>query len=270
MQTIVQDTKILYLGSKLKHIINSTEILWIYLLVFVLLIIVGYYVLLCFSILNIIGIGQLKQVEDTFTKDNQFTNKSNIHQNISWEQNGFPVAGNNGLGNQTNQFYNPFSLFIDDDDQTIYVADTENNRIMEWKFGATSGKMVAGTGNSGNETNQLNWPTSVIIDKEKTNLIICDMYNERIVQWSRQNAKNGQIIISNITCYALAIDNNGDLYVSDWKKHEVRRWKMNDTCGTLVAGEMGKKIASINSISLLPSSSMRIIQSMCQIETILV
>jgi hypothetical protein len=76
---IVQDTKILYLRSKLKQIINSTEMLWIYLLLFVLLIIVGYYVLLCFSILNIIGIGQLKQVEDTFTKDNPFTNKSKFN-----------------------------------------------------------------------------------------------------------------------------------------------------------------------------------------------
>jgi hypothetical protein len=66
MQTIIQDTKILYLGSKLKQIINSTEILWIYLLLFVLLIIVGYYVLLCFSILNTIDIGQFL-----------FTNKSN-------------------------------------------------------------------------------------------------------------------------------------------------------------------------------------------------
>jgi hypothetical protein len=83
MQTIIQDTKILYLGSKLKQIINSTEMLWIYLLLFVLLIIVGYYVLLCFSITNTIGIcqlkQQLKQVEDTFTKDNRFTNKSKFN-----------------------------------------------------------------------------------------------------------------------------------------------------------------------------------------------
>jgi tripartite motif-containing protein 71 len=111
---------------------------------------------------------------------------------------------------------------------------------MEWKFGAISGKMVAGTGQAGNETNQLNWPTSVVIDKEKNNLIICDMNNERISQWSRQNDKNGQIIISNITCYALAIDNNGDLYIADWKKNEVRRWKINDSYGTLVAGGNGE------------------------------
>jgi len=101
------------------------------------------------------------------------TVKSNIHQNISWDQNGFTVAGNNGVGNQTNQLSGPFSIAIDDD-QTIYVVDRENHRIMEWKFGATSGKIVAGTSGFGNETNQLNWPSSVIIDKERNNLIICD------------------------------------------------------------------------------------------------
>jgi len=83
MQKIVQDKKISNLGSKLKQIINLTEMLWVYLLLFILLIIVGYYVLLGFSITNIIGIcqlkQQLKQVEDTFTKDNRYTNKSKFN-----------------------------------------------------------------------------------------------------------------------------------------------------------------------------------------------
>src|SRR6185437_7593894 len=32
------------------------------------------------------------------------------------------------------------------------------------------------------------------------------------------------------------MDNNGDLYVSDFQKNEVRRWKIGETNGTIVAG----------------------------------
>ena len=34
-----------------------------------------------------------------------------------------------------------------------------------------------------------------------------------------------KIIVSNVECWGLAIDNHGDLYVPDRKKYEVRRWK---------------------------------------------
>ena len=88
--------------------------------------------------------------------------------------------------------------------------------------------------------NQLNCPVDVIVDKERNNLIICDKDNRRVMRWPRRNGTNGQIIISNVDCEGLAMDNNGDFYVSDGKKHEVRRWTMNDTCGTLVAGGNGK------------------------------
>ncbi|CAF4250535.1 unnamed protein product, partial [Rotaria sordida] len=80
--------------------------------------------------------------------------KSNIHKNISWEQNGFTVTGNNGVGNRINQLSDPFGISIDHD-QTIYVVDGENYRIMGWKLGVTSGKIVADNGDYGNETNQL-------------------------------------------------------------------------------------------------------------------
>ncbi len=60
-----------------------------------------------------------------------------------------------------------------DDDQTIYIADCVNHRIMKWKNGAINGQIVAG----GND--QLNLPTSVIIDKENDCFIICDKGNRK-------------------------------------------------------------------------------------------
>jgi sugar lactone lactonase YvrE len=86
---------------------------------------------------------------------------------------------------------------------------------------------------------QLNLPRDVIVDKKTNSLIIADQVNERVVRWSRQNHPNPQIIISNIHCCGLKMNNNGDLYVSDCEKNEVRRWKIGETNGTLVAGGNG-------------------------------
>jgi hypothetical protein len=62
---------------------------------------------------------------------------------------------------------------------------------------------------------QLNLPTDVIVDKKTNSLIIADYMNQRVVRWSRQNDPNPQIIISNIDCYGLTMNKNGDLYVVD-------------------------------------------------------
>ncbi|CAF5031049.1 unnamed protein product, partial [Rotaria socialis] len=44
----------------------------------------------------------------------------------------------------------------------------------------------------------------------------------------------------NITCWGLAMDEQRYLYVSDYVKHEVRRYQLGDQNGTLVAGGNGE------------------------------
>ncbi|CAF1676810.1 unnamed protein product, partial [Didymodactylos carnosus] len=75
-----------------------------------------------------------------------------IHPNARWQQNGLTVAGGNAQGNGINQLYYPLGFYVDDDDQTIYIADASNHRIVEWKWGATSGQVVAGGNGQGNGT----------------------------------------------------------------------------------------------------------------------
>jgi sugar lactone lactonase YvrE len=116
----------------------------------------------------------------------------------------------------------------------------ENHRIVEWKCNATSGQIVAGGNGRGNKTNQLNYPSDVIIDKENNSLIISDWGNRRVIRWSRlNNTKYGQSIISNIDCWELTKDKNGSLYVCDSQKNEVKRWKRGDQNGTIIAGGNG-------------------------------
>jgi sugar lactone lactonase YvrE len=130
-------------------------------------------------------------------------------------------------------------VFIDDD-QTIYVTDTQNHRIVEWKSDVNNGQIVAGGNGQGNRNDQLNLPTKVIVDKENDSLIICDWGNRRVVRWPCRNGLSGETLISNIDCWDLIMDNDGYLYVSDIEKHEVRRWKMGEKNGTIVAGGNGK------------------------------
>ncbi|CAF1532742.1 unnamed protein product [Rotaria sordida] len=171
-------------------------------------------------------------------KYSSFLLSINLNTNSKWLQNGVTVAGGNGVGNQTNQLNNLWGLCIGDD-QTIYVADCGNKRIVEWKYGATTGQVVAGGNGSGNQFDQLASATDVIVDKSKNSLIICDYSNNRVVRWSRSNGRNGETVIRNIGCWSLTMDDDEFLYVSDYDRHEVRRYGVGETQGTLVAGGNG-------------------------------
>ncbi|CAM4752901.1 unnamed protein product [Rotaria magnacalcarata] len=141
----------------------------------------------------------------------------------------------------TNQLYWSHGLFVDDD-QTVVVADFGNDRIIQWKKDdTTNGQVIAGGKGQGNGLNQLNRPTDVLIDKETDTLIICDRQNQRVVRWPRcSGTTQGEILIGNIACYGLAMDEQRYLYVSDTKKHEVRLYQLGGKNYTVVAGGNGQ------------------------------
>ena len=167
------------------------------------------------------------------------SNGFQIPTNARWTQNAITVAGGYGKGSGLNQLNSPYGIDVDDN-QTVYVADLSNYRIIEWKKGATSGQVVAGGNGKGDRNDQFKYPTNVIIDYKNDSLIISDRDNRRVVRWSRRNGTSSETIISNVDCLGLALDHNGDLYVSDNEKHEVRRWKIGERKGILVAGGNGE------------------------------
>jgi len=152
---------------------------------------------------------------------------------------GVIVAGGNGNGNRLEQLSYPSSLCVDDA-QTIYATEWNNHRVREWKYGAKSGQMVAGGNGAGNRIDQLNCPTDVIVNKERDSLIICDRGNKRVVRWPLRGGKSGQTIISDIDCNGLTMDDRGFLYVSDTGQNYIKRWRVGDISGTVVAGGNGK------------------------------
>ncbi|CAF1510304.1 unnamed protein product, partial [Rotaria sordida] len=168
----------------------------------------------------------------------------NIPVDARWVQKGVTVAGGHGWGSATNRLYYPEGLFVDDD-QTIVIADFWNHRITQWKMGDTNGQVVAGGNGQGNQLDHLNLPTDVLIDKETDSLIICDRDNRQVVRWSRRNGTTqGEILIDNIRCWGLAMDDQRYLYISDTHKDQVRRYQIGDKNGTPVAGDNGKGAGS--------------------------
>ncbi|CAF1464517.1 unnamed protein product [Adineta steineri] len=162
-----------------------------------------------------------------------------------WKQNAITVAGGNAEGQNLNQLKRPGEIFINEK-KNIFIGDYGNHRIVEWKCNAKEGLIIAGGNGQGYRIHQLNYPTDMIIDQQNHSIIIADKGNRRVVRWLNQKQ---QILIHNITCYGLATDKYGFLYVSDYKKHEVRRWKMGEKNeGIVVAGgnRKGNKLNQLN------------------------
>ncbi|CAF1485971.1 unnamed protein product [Adineta steineri] len=159
--------------------------------------------------------------------------KSNFNK---WKQNAVTIAG--GKGKELNQLNRPEGIFTDKN-KNIFIADSYNHRIVEWKYNAKDGQIIAGGNGQGNRINQLSQPTDVIVDQQNHSIIIADRGNSRVVQWFNQNQ---QILIDNIYCYGLAMDKFGFLYVSDRATNAVKRWKMGEYNkeGIVVAGGNGQ------------------------------
>ncbi|CAF0849068.1 unnamed protein product [Didymodactylos carnosus] len=146
------------------------------------------------------------------------------------------VASGNGKWDVLNLYNQPFSVAADGDG-TVYVSDTDNHCVRKWMKGAEAGIIVAGFDVKRNQLNQLDAPTDVLLDKKTNSIIVCDKGNQRVVRWSLPSFTTiGEELIDNIDCVGLAMDDEGALYVTDVKKHEVRRYARGSTTGTRVAG----------------------------------
>ncbi|CAF4519190.1 unnamed protein product, partial [Rotaria sp. Silwood2] len=101
-----------------------------------------------------------------------------------WSPNGITVAGGHGKGCALNQLSTLEGLYVDED-QTVYVTDNGNNRIVSWSSGAIVGQVIAGGNGRGDRLDQLNKATDIIVDRISDNLLICDRGNNRLVRWPR-------------------------------------------------------------------------------------
>jgi len=167
-----------------------------------------------------------------------------LNSNIKWKPNAQTIAGGNGQGNQLNQLSSPLGIYVDHQQQHIYIADYTNHRIVKWKLGENEGQIVAGGNGQGNRIDQLSYPTDVIVDENNKSLSISDFGNRRVVRWPLENRNDGkEILIQNIECFGLMMNENGDLFVSDCLNRTVKVWRKGEIGkgkeGIIVAGGNG-------------------------------
>ena len=105
---------------------------------------------------------QMKHIQYHFDFIAAFISIPIISAKAKWMQNGITILRGNGV----NQLNCPHSVCIDDD-QNIYVADSMNNRIVQWKNDVTIGQVVTGGQGKGNQRDQLSYPANVIVDKKE-------------------------------------------------------------------------------------------------------
>ncbi|CAF1318286.1 unnamed protein product [Adineta steineri] len=127
-----------------------------------------------------------------------------------------------------------------DPNGTIYITDSNNNRIYKWLTNET----VAGGQGSGSSANQLHAPKRVFIDSNYA-LYITDSSNYRVQKW-RQGATSGVTIAggfgvgSNSSQFNLplgvAVDSQGNVLVCDTNNHRVQKWNIGASTGQTVAG----------------------------------
>jgi DNA-binding beta-propeller fold protein YncE len=93
------------------------------------------------------------------------------------------VAGTGAPGDGLDELDTPMGIGVDWTG-ALYVADTNNNRVLRYESGSTTGTLVAGSqmGEPGTALNSLTAPTDVKVDYAG-NVYISDTGNHRIVKW---------------------------------------------------------------------------------------
>jgi tripartite motif-containing protein 71 len=133
----------------------------------------------------------------------------------------------------------PVSTFVDNNN-TLYIADRDNNRIMQYLANATIGVIVAGNGTVGNASNQLNGPKGVAVDQYGA-IIVADSNNYRIQKFPA-GYTNGTTLAYNSSVTPLGqmrdihIDVNDNIYVTDSDNNQVVKFTASSTINIIVAG----------------------------------
>ncbi|CAF1557834.1 unnamed protein product [Adineta steineri] len=147
---------------------------------------------------------------------------------------GIVVVGGNGQGNALNQLNSPTFIFVDED-QSVYVSDSDNKRVMKWRKDPKEGIVVAGGNGEGEDLNQLSLPQGVIVD-DLSQIYVADYQNNRVMRWCEEKGE-GEIVVGGngqgnqlnqlYGPAGLSFDDEGNLYVADYYNHRIEKFEVS-------------------------------------------
>ncbi|CAF0795080.1 unnamed protein product [Adineta ricciae] len=159
---------------------------------------------------------------------------------------GVIVAGGYGIGSNVSQLNNAKGMLLDTNTSTIWIADTDNHRIVKW-ISPTSSMVVCGS--FGSNSNQFYYPYGLFIDTSDSNtLYVADTFNHRIQQWLA-GATRGTTL-AGITSYygtglnqlwcptAVIVDNYRNMFITDATNNRILRWSIGTSSGMIIAGDL--------------------------------
>jgi sugar lactone lactonase YvrE len=134
------------------------------------------------------------------------------------------------------------------DNDTLYIADKSNHRIVVIRSGSRNASQIIGNG-SGSGVAQMNNPSDVFVTNDA--VFVLDSGNYRVVKYFK-NGTNPIVIAGNTgavgttssnrtfgTSWQLFVDVYGSIYVSDQSNNRVLRFppnSLNGTTASIVAG----------------------------------
>ncbi|CAF2151143.1 unnamed protein product [Rotaria magnacalcarata] len=159
---------------------------------------------------------------------------------------GTTIAGIGGSGSAFNQLNNNYGLTLNANSSTLYIADTNNHRIMSYASNATVGTVAAGGNGAGTLVNQLYTPMSVYYDSASNSLVIANTGAHTIVRWvigattwtlvaGYPGSYGSSAATLNSPACAI-LDSLGNIYVADTSNHRIQFFSAGQRNGTTIAG----------------------------------
>jgi hypothetical protein len=184
----------------------------------------------------------------------------------------------------TNGLSNPSGVTVDANGN-VYVTDTDNNRIVELVSGGTNvttlaggdGPQAYGTNNGVGAAARFYQPQGIVYDANRGGLVVADQYNQLLrLVW----LTNGVGVVSNLAGVysryggfangpansaqfsypdAIALDNAGNLYISEWGNNDIRVLYTNNTVSNLPV--VGYTFDAPSAVALDPNTNVWVADS---------
>ncbi len=151
------------------------------------------------------------------------------------------IIGSGAAGSNSLSLRNPASLYLDEHNSWLYIADVNNHRVQRFSLNNSfplNGTTVAGGNGAGLGSHQLNSPYGIWVSNKTGAVYVADSNNHRIQRWSLGatigvtvgGSPNG---ISGINATMLknpyrltANTNETTLYVSDGGNKRIQRFQL--------------------------------------------
>lgn len=111
-----------------------------------------------------------------------------------------------------------------DDSRNLYVSDTRNHQVKQYKIGSANAKVVAGIGGHGKAQDQLDYPTYIFVRGNK-DLYVADTNNLRVLNFKLDEQKVE--VVARGYPRGLFVDNRGAVYLADYGNRRLVRWLAN-------------------------------------------